>query len=572
MALIKALRRLIQLGRTILFLMCIAGGVVLFSSLIGAQGNPSVVGQWSAVRQWPNPSIHTHLLPTGKVMFYHRGDDPQLWDPATDQITTRPKCGYNIFCSGHSFLTDGRLLVTGGHINDGEGLPNASIYDPFNNSWTRLPNMNKGRWYPTNTTLANGDVLVVSGAYNTDYAINDLPQVYQEGTNTWRNLTGALQKLPMYPFMYLAPNGKVFQAGPNKTTRYLNTAGTGSWTTVAYSSEFRDYGSSVLYDEGKIIKMGGHDPPTATAEVINLGQTTPRWRDVAPMAYARRQLNATLLPDGRVLVTGGSGGAGFDNTSSPVYPAEMWDPSTESWTTMASNARYRGYHSITLLLPDGRVLSAGGDTQLNAEIYSPPYLFKGQRPVISSAPSVVNYGQTFFVSTPDVASINKVTWIRLSSVTHAFDQNQRINQLSFSPTSGGLNVTAPSNANLCPPGHYMLFILNGVGVPSVAKILRVTPASSSSVPNAPSNLSATAVSSSRINLSWQDNSDNESGFKIYQSTDGSSFSWLATKGANMTSYSNTGLQPNTTYYYRVRAYNGVGNSSNSNTASAKTLQ
>jgi hypothetical protein len=194
------------------------------------------------------------------------------------------------------------------------------------------------------------------------------------------------------------------------------------------------------------------------------------------MSIARRQFNLTLLPDGKGLASGGSGGFGFDNQNSPVYAAEMWDPATGKWSTMDSITVYRGYHSTALLLPDGRVLSAGGEqTGASAEIYSPPYLFKGARPSITSAPSSVKYGQVFQVATPDAANISQVTWIRLSSVTHSFNQNQRLNHLQFAQTTGGLNITAPANANLAPPGHYMLFLVNGNGVPSVARIVQITP-------------------------------------------------------------------------------------------------
>jgi hypothetical protein len=193
------------------------------------------------------------------------------------------------------------------------------------------------------------------------------------------------------------------------------------------------------------------------------------------MSIARRQLNATLLPDGKVLVTGGSSAKGFDNPAGAVHYAEMWDPVTETWSRMASYNTYRGYHSIALLLPDGRVLSSGGDYESNAEIYSPPYLFKGARPVITSGPSKVSYGETFLVGNADAASIAKVSWLRLSSVTHAFNQNQRINFLRFVSAEGALSITAPSDPNLCPPGHYMLFLLNGNGVPSKAKMIQIKP-------------------------------------------------------------------------------------------------
>ena len=540
-------------------------------SSVNAQ-DPSIVGQWSPVQALPIVAVHAHLLPTGKVLFYPYTDDPHLWDPVTGTITSATQAGYNIFCTGHSFLADGRLFVTGGHISNNVGLPNAAIYDPSTNSWTRLPDMNAGRWYPSNTTLPNGDVLVVSGDIDTTVGVNTLPQVWQTASSSWRNLTNAQLSLNLYPAMHLAPNGKVFLSIPSEITRYLDTSGSGLWTTVAIRQYgFRSYGSSALYDDGKVLVAGGGDPPTSTAEAIDLNAASPAWRYVGAMSKARRQFDLTLLPDGKVLATGGSSGSGFDNSTTPVFAAEIWDPATEQWTTTASNSKYHGYHSNALLLPDGRVLTTGGDDQLNAEIYSPPYLFKGARPTISSAPASVGYGQSFFVQTPSATSIAKVTWIRLPSVTHAFDMNQRINRLTFSQTTGGLNVTAPANANLCPPGHYMLFILDGNGVPSVAKIVQIT-AVVVTPPAAPSNLSATAVSASQIDLRWVDNASNESGFTIErcQGSGCTNFSQIAQVSAGVVNYSNSGLASSTTYAYRVRAFNSGGDSSYSNTAAATT--
>jgi hypothetical protein len=428
-------------------------------------------------------AAHAHLLPNGKVLFwpsFAQGNNPTLWDPVANSFSSVPKAFYNIFCSGHSFLQDGRLFVTGGHAgNNSDGLIYTSIYDPAQNAWTQMSNMNDARWYPTNTTLPNGDVLVVSG-YTTTGTYNTLPQVWHPATNTWTNLTSAQLSQPLYPMMFLAPNGQVFNAGPNQMTRYLNTTGTGAWTAVGnlnYSGT-RDYGSAVFFD-GKILVAGGDGsttgPATNTAEIIDLNASNPSWSFTSSMAIARRQHNLTLLPDGKVLVSGGSGGFGFDNANSPVYAAEMWDPSTGKWTTMDSVTAYRGYHSTALLLPDGRVLSAGGEqTGASAEIYSPPYLFKGARPTITSAPSSVKYGQTFSVPTPDAASITQVTWIRLGSVTHSFDQEQRLSHLQFAQASGALNITAPANAIIAPPGYYMLFLVNGSGIPSVAKIIQIT--------------------------------------------------------------------------------------------------
>ncbi len=466
----------------------------------GSTDPRATVGEWSAPFGWPAVAVHAALLPTGKVVFWPRPrhGGARLWDPATNAFGGVPQVPgeYNIWCGGHSMMSDGRLLIAGGWDggtitgNNGGGVPNASIYDPFNNSWQALPDMNAGRWYPTNVTLASGNVLVLGGTYGADYSPNTLPQVWTG--SGWQNLTGAVRgDLATYPFMHLAPNGQVFVSGPLQGTEYLNTGGAGGWSFVA-DRQFpnRDYGASVMYDNGKVLFAGGgQDPPTETAEVIDLNAGSPSWRYVGSMSAPRRHPNATLLPDGNVLITGGASSNGFGWTEpgftpSAVYSAELWNPATEQFTTLASMAIGRWYHSTALLLPDGRVLSAGGDSEYtadgvetasneNAEIYSPPYLFKGARPTISSAPGSAGYGQTFFVGTPDATGIAQVTLIRMASTTHTRNMDQRILRPSFSQASGGLNVTVTSNRNLCPPGYYMLFLLNGSGVPSVARIIRI---------------------------------------------------------------------------------------------------
>ncbi|MEW6304103.1 MAG: galactose oxidase-like domain-containing protein [Verrucomicrobiota bacterium] len=437
-----------------------------------ALAQPSAVGQWSSVQNWTNVAVHAHMLSSGKVLFYPYSDVVRLWDPATAAITAAPQAGYNIFCTGHSHIGDGRLLVTGGHVQNGWGLNDASYYNPANNTWTRLADMNNGRWYPSSTTLANGDVLITSGSYDTNYANNTLPQVWQVPSSSWRNLTNALRSLALYPRTFLAPNGRVFFA--TSTSRYLDTAGSGAWTTLANTihSGRDNYGSAALYDVGKVLWAGGGDPPTATCEKTDLHAATQAWSSSGSMANARRQNNLTILPDGKVLVTGGSSMAGFNNTTGAVLVAEMWNPATGTWSTMAGYTRYRGYHSTALLLPDGRVLSSGGDGQPNAEVYSPPYMFNGTRPTISSAPADISHGTTFFVGTTD--TVSKITLTRLGSATHAQNWDQRINFLTFKPATGGYNVVAPVRTEDCPPGYYYLWILNSAGLPSVSKLVRIS--------------------------------------------------------------------------------------------------
>jgi Domain of unknown function (DUF1929) len=348
-------------------------------------------------------------------------------------------------------------------------------------TWTPIKPMSRGRWYPTSTTLANGEVLALAGTDENGDEVS-VPEVWTG--SVWRTLTGAERTLPYYPRTFVAPNGLVFYAGELQQAAYLDPAGSGKWTAVAASHYGRrDYGSAVMYQPGKVMIVGGSDPPdgapTASAELIDLSQPYPGWRYTRRMAHARRQFNATLLPDGEVLVTGGTSASGFSNRTGAVHAAEAWNPETEKWSLLAAGQISRVYHSTTLLLPDGRVLHTGsGDgpglpRELNAEIFSPPYLFQGPRPVIGAGPSAVGYGEQFFLATPDAGRVARVTLLRLGSVTHAFDQSQRFLDLVFRKTPGGLTVTGPASNTVAPPGPYLMFILSGTGVPSVAIVVRV---------------------------------------------------------------------------------------------------
>jgi hypothetical protein len=300
-------------------------------------------------------------------------------------------------------------------------------------------------------------------------------------------------------------DGRVFMAGERVQSRWLDVdaagpGGRGLWTTgPTHLWGFnRDYGSAVMYDTGKILYVGGggntgwdtpdarSPTPTATAETIDLNAPSPSWSDAGSMAQPRRHLNATVLPDGTVLVTGGVSGGGFNDLASAVHTAELWDPTNpKTWTPLAPNSVDRGYHSVSLLLPDGTVLhGASGDAmipgtttpytpQRNHEIFHPPYLYRGARPVITAVPADVSYGADFQVTTPNAAQVTAVRWIHLGTVTHAFDQSARANTLAFTKQSDGVSVAAPDSPNKAPPGHYMLFILNRNGVPSAGRIVRV---------------------------------------------------------------------------------------------------
>jgi len=460
----------------------------------GVLAPEALQGRWDPAFTSPVVAIHSSLLSTGNVLLWGHTGEPWLWSPAS--YPSSPAGGFSQvstpteeFCSGHAALADGRLLVVGGHDNakgNGFGLSDVNLFN--GTSWQTMSAMAEGRWYPTATTLPSGEIAVVAGTDN-NMANVKVPEIWDGAS--WRKLTSAAFALPYYPRMFVAPNGKLFYAGEGAVTKYLSTSGTGAWSNVGSRIVAdRNYGSAVMLD-GKVLYVGGGGkaigcttPVEQSAELIDLTAATPQWRSVGSMAFRRRQLNLTILANGTVLAVGGTSACGFSNEAASVYPAEVWNPATEQWSTLASLQVSRVYHSTAILLPDGRVLSAGGGdngegtAQFNAEVFTPPYLYASDgtpapRPSYSISSSHLSYGQQVTVESPQASTITKVTLIRLSAVTHGFDQNQRLNTLVFTldPSGTSLQVTTPSSGNLAPPGAYMLFLVNASGVPSVAQIV-----------------------------------------------------------------------------------------------------
>ena len=456
-------------------------------------GNPAQFGMWSGTIPVSIMPVHSALLPNGKIFMsdaQSAGADAIVWDPATysSASVTAPA---NIFCNGMEQMADGRLLIVGGHAGGHIGLTFAGIFNPSSNSWTSVPNMAYPRWYPTATMLPNGRILVTSGESNCDGCYVPVQEIYNPSTNSWTQLSSAPFSFAYYPHLFVLPDGRVLvpataEAPIVSQVLDLNTL---TWTSIGGPTAV-DGGSSVMYLPGKVLKVGTSVDPdkairssAATAYVLDMTTSTPAWRQVLSMNFPRTYMTTTLLPDGTVLVTGGGPTTNAVGVTNAIRAAELWSPATESFTTLGSMNAPRLYHSEALLLPDARVLVMGGGRfnglneptdQQTVEFFAPPYLFKGQQPVITSAPSQLSYGQIFTVQTPDAVNIGAVSLIRFGSVTHAIDMGQRFVPLTFTIGSGSatsLGVVAPSNANIAPPGNYMLFIIDLNGVPSKAAIV-----------------------------------------------------------------------------------------------------
>jgi hypothetical protein len=462
----------------------------------GSEPGPEVVGRWSMPFDTGTVAVHSVLLHSGRVLIWFwphaglptsdgTGSIAKLIDPKARTVTdVSVPFAYDAFCAGHTVLADGRVFVAGGNRYadpNYDGTRQTATFDLTDRSWARADSMNFARWYPSTTQLPDGDVLIMSG-WETDHAepVHRIER-YHAGTGQITSLPSSADlDMRLYPRTFLLPDGDVLRVGPDEMTSRLDTT---SWTWSNVDSMvhgLRIAGAAVLLPGlDRVLALGGARPDgttaTDTAEILELDRARPAWRSITPMHRERLYMNAVLLPDGDVLVVGGGRVAPWEG---PVRTAELFDTQTETWRRMAPQAGSRMYHSTALLLPDGRVLSAGqndGDLQRTAEIYSPPYLFRGPRPRITSAPRVARYGRSIAVGTPDGARVSRVALIRAGSVTHSVNFDQRYVDLPFDRAKGGLTARIPSRASVAPPGWYMLFLVDDDGVPSVARWVRVTP-------------------------------------------------------------------------------------------------
>lgn len=460
-------------------------------------------GAMGPVVNWPLIPIHAVLLPDGRIMSYGTDTKGQqtgqfnyaVWDPklgtGTNAHLVLPNTtGTDIFCSAQVIVpSSGAVLLTGGDrtIN---GVRNYSVndvnlFDYRSSALYQAPQpMRDVRWYPTVVTLASGQIMVLGGRASITELSVPTPELYTEGQG-WRSLEGATSddaygsRNWSYPLAWQAPNGRVFVTTIWGGTYYVDTAGNGAIAKTPLTLPAGDYYlPSVMYAPGKILTLRKYN----RAQVIDLNGSQPTATTAAGVGQDRYHGSATVLADGKVYVNGGSI---WSNVALGVaYSGKIWDPATNKWTPSATAKKMRLYHSISLLLPDATVLTAGGGapgpaTNLNAEIYSPPYLYKkdwtgtlAARPSITDAPTAMTWKQNFKVEV-STTGISRVTLVKTGSATHTADFDQRFLPASFTASGKTLTVTAPSSAEAAPPGYYMLFVFDSAGVPSVARILRL---------------------------------------------------------------------------------------------------
>ncbi|HCK91388.1 MAG TPA: hypothetical protein DHW71_00295 [Gammaproteobacteria bacterium] len=479
------------------------------------------LGAWGGVFDWPIIPIHTVLNPDGSLMTFGTnntgGQGAELhysvWNPAlgtgANAHTLLPnETPTDIFCAAQVLLPQtGQVLLAGGDNGTGGnwGNPNTTIYSSNTSTLTDAGfSMAYPRWYPTTTTLPNGEILVQGGSDDGVVGNGMLtPEIYNPATG-WRSLFGASSAYAYgddffrwwYPRAWVLPNGRVFGiAGP--AMFYLDYQGEGHIEEAGAfpGNNIGATSTAVMYQPGKILQVGGGHyvnggGPLASsaATLIDVTGDNPVVTQAQPMHFPRHWANSTILPNGQVLVTGGSdenaglGGAG------PSLAAELWNPATGEWTVLASEVHARLYHSSAILLPDATIVSGGGGApgpvnNLNAQIFTPPYLYVGTqlaaRPVVSSSQAAVSYGGSIELTVNSSKPIARMTFLKTGAVTHSFNNDQRFVELNFAQAGNTLTAQIPASANIATPGYYLVYALDAAGVPSIGHMVHLAPESDS---------------------------------------------------------------------------------------------
>jgi len=480
-------------------------------------------GKWAGPFNTDIIPVAAANLPNGKLLMWSAKDKngfggggnrtyTAIFDPANNRSTTTlvSNTGHDMFCPGINNLPDGRILVGGG-----QNANKTSIYNPSTNRWSAGDDMNTPRGYQANVTMSSGAVLTLGGSWSGGRG-NKNAEVWtsQSGWVQYPGITanstvrrgapdpGGVYRDDNHAWLWAAPNGKVFHAGPGTEMHWLTLDGNGSVQNAGKrgNDDYAMNGNTVMYDIGKIFKTGGAksyadgDASSKKSYIIDINNTNVNVSRVPDMKRGRSMVNSVVLPNGEIFVVGGlSTSKIFTDEGSALVP-EIFNPYTRRWRDVASMRVPRNYHSVAILLPDARVFAGGGGLCRNcdanhadAEVFTPAYLYNGNnlatRPRINSAPGQANYGANITVRMN--AAVRSFVLVRASSATHSTNNEQRrIPVRSSSTGSNNYSVRMPAR-NLAPPGYYMLFAINSAGVPSVAKMIRV--GTTTNIPTPPVN-------------------------------------------------------------------------------------
>ena len=454
-------------------------------------------GYWELLPcEAPILAVHAVLMHTGKVLFFAGSGNDELYTTGLRSAVydyqnggfTLPPTPTDVFCAGQTVLADGRVLVAGGteKYDDFVGLKTALLFDPITEQWTFVQSMKWGRWYPTLVALGDGRALATSGF--------DSPENETYANPTGFTVSGPRFGWPLYPHLHLLKDGRVFHSGMRLGGSGVQpgflTVNTGNYTDLppaaipgSFNFGARDQGATVLLPPAqtqRIMVMGGGSPSINAVHIIDTDAANPTYVPAPSMLRRRVHVNAVILPDRTVVATGGSYLA--EDAATASLEAEIYDPASNTWTTGARARVPRLYHSTALLMPDGRVLTAGSNPsrrndELRLEVYHPPYLFRGPRPCIEHVAAQIRLNESFTIHSPQASHIKWISLVRPMATTHSYDSDQRLVDVPFRRRGPcKLYARMPANPNLVPPGYYMLFIVDKKGVPSVARWVRVLPA------------------------------------------------------------------------------------------------
>ncbi|GAA2136730.1 hypothetical protein GCM10009825_22230 [Arthrobacter humicola] len=468
------------------------------------------LGSWGPTISFPIVPVAAAILPGNRLLTWsaysptaYGGSkgytQTSILDLTTGAVSNDQQVantGHDMFCPGVSLLPDGRILISGGSNSS-----KTTLYDPVTNAWTPGPDMNIARGYQSNVTTSTGEVFTIGGSWSGGTG-NKNGEVWS-ASGGWRTLPNVLAdniltadpqgifRSDNHAWLFAAPDGRVFQAGPSRQMNWISTSGAGSITSAGLRSDSPDAmnGDAVMYDIGKILTVGGatayeNAPATAAAYTIDINKRVIASR-TGDMAVSRSFANGVGLPDGQVLVVGGQATpVAFTDTDARMTP-EIWNPATGQWTTLAPMSNPRTYHSVALLLPDARVFVGGGGlcgscttNHMDGEIFTPPYLLNADgsartRPKIVAAPTTAAAGSTIAVTTG--APTTKFSLMRMSTVTHTVNTDQRRIPMTATAVSGNTaSLTLPADRGVLVPGTYMLFAMDSYGVPSVAATIRIS--------------------------------------------------------------------------------------------------